>query len=464
MSVSRRFLTRAIAATAGAAAFAGTGAGTSAASDGPTHSSSPASRGEAGPSIKHTRKGPTGYEVTFRYYAPKASRVQLKGEWYFERPSTLPQRLTTPDQVVEGQGLLPRQWESGDVPIAHPNSTSPNWPVVDLKKGRDGVWTHTTPLPSGVFTYGFFVDANADDATTSGQLADPGNPAWNVVEGTVLGRAVDRSQIYVPGDPEFGTRDLSWQGPAAGRRGALRQVTYDSPGHVTPVDKNYMVVYTPPSYDAERRLPYPTLYLSHGGGDDEMAWSTQGAMADILDNLITDGEVEPMVVVMPNATGYASSTNEQLHRTDLITQVFPWMEKHYNVSPDASRRAYTGLSAGGMRTVYLMLNNTEQFGYYGVMSAGLPAGTTFPDALTTALKKVSVFVGGGWQDPINQGYRTNHRGPLRAVRDLNSAGIHVQSDFLDGGHEWFVWRVLLRDFLTRVAFLPQTSAPADWGM
>ncbi|WP_272589232.1 hypothetical protein [Streptomyces sp. M92] len=41
--------------------------------------------------------------------------------------------------------------------------------------------------------------------------------------------------------------------------------------------------------------------------------------------------------------------------------------------------------------------------------------------------------------------------------------MHVQSDFIDGGHQWSVWRILLRDFLTRVAFLPQTSATADWG-
>ncbi|MCZ9336221.1 hypothetical protein NGM37_00350, partial [Streptomyces sp. TRM76130] len=121
-----------------------------------------------------------------------------------------------------------------------------------MDKGRDGVWTHTTPLPSGVYTYGFFVDAQADDTTTDGLLPDPGNPAWNVVDGTVHGTAVDRSQVYVPGDPAFGTRDLSWQAPRDTGRGELRHVTYDSPGHVTPVDRNHLVVYTPPGYDARR--------------------------------------------------------------------------------------------------------------------------------------------------------------------------------------------------------------------
>ncbi|MCI3278887.1 alpha/beta hydrolase-fold protein [Streptomyces cylindrosporus] len=416
-----------------------------------------------GPLVRHTGKAPTGYEVTFRYHAPSATRVQLKGEWYFERPSELPQRLTGPDYTVPTPGLLPAQWRPGDVPASHPNSTSPNFPVVDMAKGRDGVWTHTTPLPGGVFTYGFFIDADADDTTTTGQVPDPANPAWNVVDGVLHGRAVDRSQVYVPSDPRFDPVDLSWQGPTDGPRGKLRYVTYSSPGHVTPADENYLVIYTPPGYDPKRSKPYPTFYLSHGGGEDEMGWSTQGDMANILDNLVNGGEIEPMVVVMPNATGYAASTAEQLHRTDLIERVFPWVEAHYNVSASASDRAYSGLSAGGMRTSYLLLNNTEQFGYYGIMSAGLPPGTTFSDDLVTAMKKVSVYVGGGWQDPVNPGFSTIHRGPFRAVRDLTAAGVHVQTAFIDGGHEWHVWRLLLRDFLTRVAFLPASTAPADWG-
>jgi enterochelin esterase-like enzyme len=467
--MTRREAARALALTVGTTAALGSTAGVAAASpeqdQGGKPGKDPGKKNPTayGPVVRHTGKGPTGYEVTFRYYAPAAKRVQLKGEWYFERPSELPQRLTGPDYTVESPGLLPEQWRPGDVPMSHPNSTSPDFPVVDMVKDRSGVWTSTTPLPAGVYTYGFFVDTDADAATTTGQLPDPANAAWNVVDGVVDGRAVDRSQIYVPADPEFDPSDLSWQGPAAGPRGKLRYVTYSSPGHVTPADTNYLVLYTPPGYDPERGKPYPTFYLSHGGGEDEMGWSTQGDMANIMDNLINDGAISPMVVVMPNATGYASSTFEQLYRTDLIERVIPWVEQHYNVSASASDRAYSGLSAGGMRTSYLLLNDTEQFGYYGIMSAGLPPNTVLADDLVAAMRKVSVYVGGGWQDPVNPGFSTIHRGPFRTVRDLTDAGVHVQTAFVDGGHEWHVWRLLLKDFLTRVAFLPSTTAPATWG-
>ncbi|MFF3500324.1 alpha/beta hydrolase-fold protein [Streptomyces sp. NPDC003247] len=470
MSVSRRTVARALAATVGGTALAGgppaTGAGAAPASGAAasgTRDTQARKTPATGPLIRRTGKTPTGYEVTFRYRAPKAKRVQIKGEWYLQRPLALDPRLTTPDHLVESPGLLPAQWRPGDVPISHPNSTSPNWHTADMTKGHDGVWTYTTPLPGGFYTYGFFVDADADDTTQTGQLPDPANPAWNVVDGIVHGTAVDRSQIHVPSDPRFDTTDVSWLGPSAGPRGMLKHVTYDSPGHLTPVDQNHLVVYTPPEYDPKRAKPYPTLYLSHGGGENEMGWSTQGDVANILDNLINTGAVAPLVVVMPNATGYPSSTAEQAHRTDLIERVFPWVEAHYHVSASASDRAYSGLSAGGMRTNHLMLRNTEQFGYYGMMSAGLPAGTVLTDAQVAALKKVTVYVGGGRQDPINQGYLTLHRGPLREVRDLTAAGLHIQTAFVDGGHEWYVWRLLLRDFLTRAAFLPPTVADDTWG-
>ena len=42
----------------------------------------------------------------------------------------------------------------------------------------------------------------------------------------------------------------------------------------------------------------PVLYLQHGMGEDETGWSKQGMMQHIMDNLIAEGKVEPMIVVM----------------------------------------------------------------------------------------------------------------------------------------------------------------------
>ena len=61
-------------------------------------------------------------------------------------------------------------------------------------------------------------------------------------------------------------------------------------------------VYTPPGYDSDRTR-YPVLYLQHGAGESERAWSAQGHANFIMDNLIAEGRAVPMLVVMDH--GYA---------------------------------------------------------------------------------------------------------------------------------------------------------------
>lgn len=399
------------------------------------------------PEVIETGRPPTGYEVRFRYYDPAASSVQIKGEWYFSSPG---QTTTT-----SSQGLLPFQWSPGDFPIAHPNALAANWPVISMTKGPGGVWSYTTPLPSGVFTYGFFVNCSSPTQTGCSEVSDPSNSPWNDHRGGTSGSVEPTSQVYVPSDPRFHTVNYWWQA-ATHPRGTLRDVTYPSPTHVSPAGKNYMAVYTPPGYDPNRATPYPTLYLSHGGGGNEVDWSTQGDAANILDNLIDTGQISPMVVVMTNFNGFADNCPalpwDAEYSNDLLNSVIPYVNSHYNVSGAAAQRAFSGLSCGGLLTSYLMLNFTNQFGYYGVMSGGFPDAlsggtTTLTPAQIAALKQVGIMNGGGWQDPI-------HPVQVAELNTLQSAGIGVFPDFINGGHEWYVWRILLRDFLTRVAFFP----------
>ena len=417
------------------------------------------------PQVVHTGAGPTGYAVTFRYVNPKVKKVQIKGEWSFERPWELPQLSPTPDHpIVEGQGLLPPQWQPGDVPLQKPNSTAPNFPIAEMKKGRDGVWTYTTPLPSGVFTYSFLVDCDNPGGAKCPLIADPGNPPWTQREGVTESSLAHNSQVYVPSDPKFGTVDYSWQGPAAGAHGKLVHLTYPSPGHVTPRDENYIVVYTPPGYDAARGKAYPSFYLSHGGGENELGWNTQGDVANILDNLIDSGQIQPIVVVMPNGMGFAPSTFDQAYDNDMVENLIPFVEKHYHVSSSAKDRAFSGLSMGGMLTNSFIIQHPEVFQYYGMMSAGLPPeNAELTPAQIAALKGKAIWVGGGWQDVIfavgfSPRGTTTHTGPAREVSSFAKAGIPVATDFINGSHEWYVWRILLRDFLTRTAFLPQPYA------
>jgi enterochelin esterase-like enzyme len=88
-------------------------------------------------------------------------------------------------------------------------------------------------------------------------------------------------------------------------QGSVTRIEYDS----SVVDGNRpAMVYTPPGYSADRE--YPVLYLLHGIGGNETHWTTPGLADAILDNLIAEGQAEPMIVVMPH--GRASNEPETM--------------------------------------------------------------------------------------------------------------------------------------------------------
>ncbi len=401
------------------------------------------------PEVVHTGIGPTGYEVTFRYYDPTATNVRIKGEWYFSDATSANASPAT------SAGRLPAQWQVGDFPIAYPNSPAANWPVNDMTfDAATGIWSFTTPLPSGVFTYAFYKNCPNPLPSLSGctGFADPANPPWNAPAEPP--RSTEpTSQVFVPSDPAFGTIDYSWQFPNP-VHGTLSNVVYPTPLSTTPPGSHALAIYTPPGYDPNRSMPYPTLYLSHGAGGNEVDWSTQGVAGNIVDNLIAAGRVQPMVVVMTNFNGISGGNLG--YAQDVVQNVIPYVEANYNVSTKAGDRAFGGLSAGGSRANALLFNYTTSFGAYSVMSTagGAPVATdplwTNPDLKTL----LGLHVGAGIDDPIVS--RTTAELAL-----LTSNGIPFVEDLFDGGHEWYVWRILLRNFVDTMAFKHTTTSLAE---
>ncbi|HLP78533.1 MAG TPA: alpha/beta hydrolase-fold protein, partial [Candidatus Paceibacterota bacterium] len=82
-------------------------------------------------------------------------------------------------------------------------------------------------------------------------------------------------------------------------KGSVETVSYES---TTAGTTRTMRVYTPPGYSKDRK--YPVFYLLHGAGQNERTWTeaNNGRANVILDNLIADKKVEPMIVVFPNGS------------------------------------------------------------------------------------------------------------------------------------------------------------------
>lgn len=400
------------------------------------------------PQVVHTGRPPTGYEVTFRYHDPTATTVQVRGEWFFSNAAN----TTTTSSL----GLLPTQWAPGDFPIAFPNQgPAPNWPVAQMTlDNATGVWSYTTPLPSGTFTYGFYVNCTSPPPALTGctELADPSNPPWNH-----SGSVEPDSEVYVPSDARFGTPDLSWQAPNRRAHGTLLDVSYPDAQSTDPVGSHPLAVYLPPGYNPHRRVPYPTLYLSHGGGGNEVDWSTQGAANSIVDNLIASHRAQAMVVVMTNFNNLGSCTifDGSCYATDVTQNVIPFVQAHFNVSHAANDRAFAGLSLGGLMANFLLFNDTSVFGYYGswsIANLGAPA-TTSPLWQNPALRtRLGLQIGGGNFDSLTVPGIDSYEA------DLGAAGIPFTDDRVDGGHEWYTWRQLLLDYTTTIAFRHTSTA------
>ncbi len=162
------------------------------------------------------------------------------------------------------------------------------------------------------------------------------------------------------------------------------------------------LVYLPPEYDESRQ--YDVLILCHGIGGSEYEWGFMSASPigkNIIDHLILNGEITPMIIVMPNGRATAKENRGDYQSfysfgQELRNNLLPYIDAHYatygSLTPDdlsASRnhRAMAGLSMGGMQTINIgMCECLDLFSMFGAFSA---APTSYQASLVA--KKLEAF-------------------------------------------------------------------------
>lgn len=298
----------------------------------------------------------------------------------------------------------------------------------DLTKDADGVWSITVgPLKPGIYSYHFYLDGVP--------TADPCNP---------------NTKRYVPTTSTvdvLGDKPAIWDVQPV-KHGSVHTEWYQSKTLSTP---RRLHVYTPPGY-SESHSKYPTLYLLHGYGDDDSTWTDYGRANFILDNLIAQGKVKPMVIVMPYGHTFDPFTaddksdwpnlykNTQDH---LIDDVIPLVESKYRVSADRSSRAIVGVSMGGRQSTRIGLSNADKFAWIGAFSPSIGA-EEFQALLPADTKKLSsslklFWVGCGKDDGL-------YKGSQEMADAAKAKGLAVTWVASEGGHSWLVWREYLSQF------------------
>lgn len=355
--------------------------------------------------------------VTFRLKAPDAVKVQVTGDF-------LPtQKIKTPYGDFDGPG------------------------VADLVK-NDGVWEFTTPSPLApeLYSYTFIVDGvKMTDPSNVFQLRDVAS-VTNV--------------FLIDGDyaDYFKIKDVP--------HGTVSKVWYHSPSLGM---ERRLSVYTPAGYEKGDNR-YPVFYLLHGMGGDENAWLELGRAAQILDNMIAEGKVEPMIVVMTNGNadlqaapgesslGFAPPTI-QLPKTmegsfeTHFPEVVEFIDSNYRTIPSKQNRAIAGLSMGGFHSLHISKEYPDMFDYVGLFSAAIMPDRKVKSPIYDNMegklkiqfdKKPALYwIAIGDKDFLyeaNKEYR----------KKLDENGYKYTYRESPDGHIWKNWRIYLTEFIPQL--------------
>jgi len=287
-----------------------------------------------------------------------------------------------------------------------------------LVRTADSSWMGTTegPMDEGFHYYNVRIDG--------GKFNDPG--ALNFYGSTRW-----ESGIEIP------AHDQDFYELKNVPHGNVQQVLFPSPSTNT---SRRAFVYTPPDYSSSAKKRYPVLYLQHGWGEDETAWSNQGRANLIMDNMIAEGKIEPFIIVMT----YGMTNNARFGKirefkidtfqTVLIDELIPYVDANFQTVAKQSHRAMAGLSMGGMETHTITLNKPDVFSHYALLSGG----TYKPEEITDKSKVKLIF--------LSCGSKERPDGVKSSVESLKAASINAVSYVSENtGHEFQTWRRSLHE-------------------
>ncbi len=301
-----------------------------------------------------------------------------------------------------------------------------------LVKNEEGVWTGTTaePLDEGFHYYHLIVDGGIFN--DPGTLNFYGSVRW---ESGIEIPAFDRDFYALKNVPH----------------GRVQQVLFPSPSTNT---CRRAFVYTPPDYDKNLKKRYPVLYLQHGWGEDETAWTNQGHANLIMDNLIAEGKIRPFIIVMTygmtNEIRFGGLRNFDIKpfQTVLVDELIPYIDQNFRTLSDQRHRAMAGLSMGGMETKMITLANLDKFSHIGLFSGGTISMEDVEKTPGFKEKVKLVFVSFGSKELERRRPGGPFGGdPKENAEALKQAGINsVFYVSPNTAHEFLTWRRSLREF------------------
>jgi enterochelin esterase-like enzyme len=336
-----------------------------------------------------------GPEVNFIYYGPQAREVELTGEF--------------------------NQWARSGQALAM------------TRLGASGFFHHTLQLNEPArLEYKFIVDSEW-------QL-DPFCP--NQVDNG-LG---DSNSYFVAGDFHE-PLELQWISDVP--HGRVEEIEFSSK---LLANTRRVHIYLPAAYDNEGHRRFDALYV-HDGGE----YLERAKMVNVLDNLIAEGDIPPLVAVMVDPVNRMGEYWVNDHYLEFLSsELLPEIEGRYRTAADRKARGVMGASLGGLISVYAALSRPDLFSLVGGQSSALMIEEQKLAGMLQGTKRASFrfYFDVGKYEPR---FIPSHE---RLVALLKKKRWPVFYQELAGGHNWTSWRAHLKDLLVFLWKPPRPRRPA----
>ena len=206
--------------------------------------------------------------------------------------------------------------------------------------------------------------------------------------------------------------------------------------------KRNIYVYLPPAYDKNRKDAYPIIYLF-----DASIYLNRVEVPNILDNLITEGKIEPMIAVL---FGTYRSTRDVIlplnfeFKDEFVSEILTIIRKNYNTSLKPENNIIGGMSYGGLAATFIGFYHPDIFGKVLSQSGSFWRGLKLTDIqgkwirkdwlinkyLTEDKKNIKLYLDWGLQENWVLG------GNRRMVKALSKKGYEYKCVEFNGWHDW----------------------------
>jgi enterochelin esterase family protein len=225
-------------------------------------------------------------------------------------------------------------------------------------------------------------------------------------------------------------------------------------------------IYTPPGYIAAGE-PCGLLLLFDG-----LAYINLVPTPTILDNLLSEGRIPPLIAILPDSLNQETRSRElpchQPFVDFLISELLPWVHEHYHVTHDPAQSIVAGSSYGGLAAAFVGLRAPEIFGNVLSQSGSFwwdmdPEVNMEKEWLirqyaTTPHLPLRFYLEVGLLEKTTRLNMVLNNRHLRDV--LEAKDYEVDYTEYNGGHDYLCWRGSLADGLIELIGKKQKKA---WG-